>query len=73
MNERAIALEHGFDRYAVRDLSIAYGVLVPPRRLKIQTDQQTGDVHGERGGLCPGVVGPTEEERDDRLADGGAA
>ena len=66
MNERAIALEYVFDRHAVRDLSIAYGVLVPSRRLRIQTDQQEGDAHGERGDLCEGVVGPAEEERDDR-------
>ncbi len=73
MDKRAIALEYVFDRNAVRDLSIAYGVLVPQRRLRIQNEQQGGQAHDQRGDLCPGVVGPAEEERDDRVADGGAA
>ncbi len=73
MNSRTIALEYVFDRHAARDLSIAYGVLVPQRRLKIQNSQQGGEPHDHSGDLCPGIVGPAEEERDHRFADGGAA
>ena len=73
MNDRVVETEFVFDRHAARDLSVAYAILVPQRRVRIERASEEGRTRNDqRGNLRPGVVGPAEEGRDDRLADGGA-
>src|SRR5262245_40309452 len=70
MNGRAVQLEGVFDRYAQADLSAAYAILVPQRRVRVPTKPgEGGPPDGQRGDLRPGVVGPAEKGPDDRLAD----
>jgi hypothetical protein len=82
VNDRVVETQFVFDRHAATDLSVAYTILVPQRRVRIgradqegrpQHDQQHDRQHDQRGDLRPGVVGPAEEGRDDRVANGGAA
>ena len=66
--------EFVFDRHAATDLSVAYAILVPQRRTRIGRAGQEGRPRNDQcGNVCPGVVGPAEEGRDDRLADRGVA
>src|SRR6266511_1800787 len=62
-----------FERHAATDVSVAYAILVPQRRARMRAGQEGRPQHDQRGDLRPGVLGPAEEGRDDRLADGGAA
>jgi hypothetical protein len=74
MNGRAVDLEGVFDRYAQAELSAAYAILVPQRRVRVPTKPgEGGPPDGQRGDRRPGVVGPAENRSDDRLADGRAA
>jgi hypothetical protein len=78
VNERVVETQFVFDRHAATDLSVAYTILVPQRRARVDRAGQEGrpqhvQQHVQRGYLCPGVIGPAEEGRDDRLANGGAA
>jgi hypothetical protein len=74
VNERVVETEFVFDRHAATDVSVAYSILVPQRRARIARAGQEGQPpHDQRGDVCPGVFGPAEEKRDDRLADRGAA
>ena len=63
-----------FDRHAAAELSVAYAhsgaTAAGPHR---RAGQEGGPPHDQRGDLRPGVLGPAEEGRDDRLADRGAA
>ena len=69
MNELVVETEFVFDRHAATDVSVAYAILVPQRRARIEATGQEGRTrHDQRGDLCPGVFGPAEEGRDDRLA-----
>ena len=74
MNDRVVETELAFDRHAAADLSVAYAILVPQRRVRIERAGEEGRTpNDQRGNLRPGVISPAEEGRDDRLADGGAA
>ncbi|MFC5105440.1 hypothetical protein [Kibdelosporangium philippinense] len=73
MNARVVETEFVFDRHAATDVSVAYAILVPPRRARMERTGQKGPQHDQRGDLRPGLLGPAEERRDDRVADRGAA
>src|SRR6266487_2286675 len=64
MNGRAVELEGVFDRYAAADLSAAYAILVPQRRVRVPTKRgEGGPPDGQRGDRRPGVVGPAEKDQ----------
>ena len=74
MSDRVVDDVFVFDRHGATDLSVAYAILVPERRARIARAGQKESLSDEQcGDLCPGVFGPAEEGRDDRVADGGAA
>src|SRR5512133_712748 len=78
VSDRMVETRFVFDRHAATDLSVAYAILVPQRRARVLRAGQEGrpqhdQQHDQRGDLRPGVVGPAEEGRDDRVADRGAA
>jgi hypothetical protein len=71
---RAVEGRFVFDRHVDVDLSVAYGILVPAHRARMSVADQEGAARGDDDGdLRPGVLGPAEEGRDDRLADRGPA
>src|SRR3981081_2805980 len=48
-----------FDRHTATDLSVAYAILVPPRRARTgRTGQEGRPQHDQRGDLRPGLFGP---------------
>jgi hypothetical protein len=73
VSDQAVEGEFVFDHHAATDLSVVYAILVPQRRARIGAGQKGRPQHDERGDLRPGVLGPAEEGRDDRVANGGAA
>ena len=76
VSERVVETVFVFDRHAATDLSVAYGILVPERRARRSAGRpgrKDRPPHDQRGDLRPGVLGPAEEGRDDRVADRGAA
>jgi hypothetical protein len=74
VNERAVETEFVFDRHVATDVSVAYTILVPQRRARIEPAAQEGRTrHDQRGDLCAGVLSAAEERRDDRIPDRGAA
>ena len=78
MNDRVVETQFVFDRHAATDVSVAYAILVPPRRARLVRAGQEGQPEHDQqqdgcGDLRPGVVGPAEEGRDDRVADRGTA
>jgi hypothetical protein len=74
VNDRVVETEFVFDRHAATDVSVAYTILVPQRRARIERAGQEGRPrYDQRGDLRPGVLGPAEERRDDSLADSGVA
>ncbi len=73
MTQRVVEAQFVFDRHAATDLSVAYAILVPQRRARIDRAEEGRPRNDQCGNLCQGVVGPAEKGRDDRLADRGAA
>src|SRR4029453_9040775 len=74
VNDRVVEAEFVFDPHAATDLSVAYAILVPQRRVRIaRSGQEASLCHDECGDLRPGVLGPAEEGRHDRVPDRGAA
>ena len=73
MTARVVQVLAVFDRHAGADLSTAYAVLVPQRRARTGAAGGKEPCDDERGDLRPGLLGPAEEGRDDRLADRRAA
>jgi hypothetical protein len=74
VNDPVVETQFVFDRHAATELSVAYAILVPARQARIVRAGQEGrGQHDQCGDLRPGLVGPAEERRDDRVADGGAA
>ena len=70
---RRVEAEFVFDRHAATDLSVAYGILVPPRRARIARAGQEGQPDDDCGALRPGLQQAAGQRPDDRLADRGAA
>jgi hypothetical protein len=66
-----VQAEFVFDRHAAADMSVAYAIFVPQRRARTGWPGQDGGLYDQRGDLRPGVFGPAEEGRDDRLTDRG--
>jgi hypothetical protein len=59
VNERVVETEFVFDRRTATDLSVAYAILVPPRRARTErTGQEGRPQHDQRGDLRPGLFGP---------------
>src|SRR6266700_3898848 len=71
---RTVSAQFVYDRHAAADTSAAYAILLPPRQARTRRVDNTNgrtrpdDQHGD---LRPGVLGPAEERRDDRLPDRG--
>ena len=68
MSGRVVETVFVFDRHAATDLSVVYAILVPQRRARIGAGQKGRPTDDQRGDLCPGVLGPAKERRDDRGA-----
>ncbi|WP_089302941.1 hypothetical protein [Haloechinothrix alba] len=69
MIERVVETECVLDRHAATDLSLSYAILVPQRRVRTGRAGQDGRAqHDQCGDVCPAVVGPAEEGRDDLVA-----
>ena len=61
VNDRLVETEFVFDRHAATDLSVAYAILVPQRRVRIaRSGQEASLCHDECGDLRPSVLGPAE-------------
>src|ERR1019366_4677637 len=73
VSDRMVEGEYVFGRHAATDLSVAYAILVPPRRARFRVGQEGRPPRDERGDLRPGLQRPAEEGPDDRVADRGAA
>jgi hypothetical protein len=74
VSEWVVEAEFVFDRHAATDLSVAYTILVPQRRARVERAAQEGRVrHDQRGDLCASVLSTAEERRDDRIANRGTA
>jgi len=73
VSTRAVASEFVFDRHGAAELSVAYRILVPERRLRVGAATEEVSPHEQRSDLRPGVLCPAEGAADDRLADRGAA
>jgi hypothetical protein len=71
---RTVASGFVFDRHAAAELSVAYRILVPERRLRLGAVVEEVSPQGEQcDDLCPGVIGSTKGTGDDRLPAGGTA
>src|ERR1019366_2659509 len=68
VSDRMVEGEYVFGRHAATDLSVAYAILVPPRRARFRVGQEGRPPRDERGDLRPGLQRPAEEGPDDRVA-----
>ena len=72
MNDRVVSTEYVFDRHAATDLSVAYTILVPQRRARVQQDAKEGGPRNDkRGNLCP--VSSARQKKDETIASQTAA